>query len=413
MHFLDELRAASGAKIVWSGATRHFETVTCEQQRDVDSLLAQCKIRWDAPGLCIGMMSHRQVIAPEQRRVATSIIGRNTFRVEVAFSLESEGPTPGFGLRVTVTLPEKGRNLSTLLVKSAELWNADWASVGFERPRPQGAEDAEKPQIGILTFLSSRTFERPTILGFDIVETGAGWLLTVTPGKAEEVAARLAELRTAIQLRRAEQEKAEEKKPSWWEAPAPSPFVTEDLPMDAFFPKGRDPLPFARRESPRPQFIAEIEARRASAPPAATSSVTTEDLPRDFFTGLPPNPFSKASAQPTGPTDDAEAAAKTQLMPIYQGSTGSQPPPPATRVLPPPELSLEQYADLCASLKVSPEDRAAHFAKYGLATLDDARRVHEHFAIRFKVDPALEPRFRELMNRLATAYLEKNTGGRL
>jgi hypothetical protein len=63
-------------------------------------------------------------------------------------------------------------------------------------------------------------------------------------------------------------------------------------------------------------------------------------------------------------------------------------------------LKLEHYAKLVAELRSAPEHAEAIMGEVGLAQLEQRRRIHQLWMMRFDASPDLRQRFESLVDKL-------------
>jgi hypothetical protein len=68
-----------------------------------------------------------------------------------------------------------------------------------------------------------------------------------------------------------------------------------------------------------------------------------------------------------------------------------------------PELTLEQYASMCAEIQVAPGEAAAIHARYGAADEAAASGLRQGHESRFAADPSERARFDALVAQYVTA----------
>ena len=111
---------------------------------------------------------------------------------------------------------------------------------------------------------------------------------------------------------------------------------------------------------------------------------------------LSPLPFQpRRSARPTVEPRPASAA------PVAAAAA----PPGASQ-----ELTLAQYASLCAELALYPDHTSEVWRRYRIADATAAERIHRYWALRFLADPALEPTYWESHRQYFT-WLRRSGGG--
>jgi len=130
---------------------------------------------------------------------------------------------------------------------------------------------------------------------------------------------------------------------------------------------------------------------------------------RDFVPA-PALPFGSAAGSVTPPstterrevarvasgTEDVDVARiRAALLPF-----GAVRPAGADTASPRPELSLEDYAFLRASLTIHGEDDAPTLAQFGIRSADEKRATQARFAAVFRGDPGAQERFVSLVKRL-------------
>jgi hypothetical protein len=102
-----------------------------------------------------------------------------------------------------------------------------------------------------------------------------------------------------------------------------------------------------------------------------------------------------------GETQEASLGAIAEASSLPFGAEGSsarpatQKPPSASY----PQLTLEQYASYCAEVAHRPKDRAAIYAKYGIANPAARTALAVAWGDRFASNPADKARFEELERR--------------
>lgn len=154
-------------------------------------------------------------------------------------------------------------------------------------------------------------------------------------------------------------------------------------------------------------------AAAASSPAAAAAPSTAAPKPRRGI-GLEPNasfgetaavsreapkaalPFGSRAETASAPVP---AAASTPSVSAASGAgPASAPAAPGART--PTDLSLDQYAMLCAEYAVRPEDRAAIRARYGISGEAEREAIGERWAERLRGDPEREAAFRARVQQL-------------
>jgi hypothetical protein len=131
-----------------------------------------------------------------------------------------------------------------------------------------------------------------------------------------------------------------------------------------------------------------FEAAAPVAPPSAIAPPSAVEPPA-------PVPSAKASVN-LDSTLEAPAVQLGSALPFGQASADE-----SNRAR---ELSIEQYASLCATLDAFPEKAAIIPQRYGIHRPHDLERVHETWQARFATDPALratwQRHLREIRARL-------------
>jgi hypothetical protein len=112
---------------------------------------------------------------------------------------------------------------------------------------------------------------------------------------------------------------------------------------------------------------------------------------------------------PPGPAGAASAAAPAQRL--ASESATAPTPPGAASTARPAELSLAQYAALCAELAVFPEQAEAIFGRYGLSVPRDRLAVDLAWKERLRRDPADHQQWQARYRHYVAYWTEQRTRG--
>ncbi|MFO0761964.1 MAG: hypothetical protein U0359_36325 [Byssovorax sp.] len=131
-----------------------------------------------------------------------------------------------------------------------------------------------------------------------------------------------------------------------------------------------------------------------------------------FQTARPPSdpaastPVTNVPAASTPVTSVPAASTPVTSVPAASTPVTSVPAASAPAAAPPHDLTMAQYASLCAEVAASPADAEATFARYGLASPADRQAVDQRWRERLAADPEQHRAWQRLYRR-HTALIEE------
>jgi hypothetical protein len=249
------------------------------------------------------------------------------------------------------------------VLRSAGLSAAEWARVREEWRERLGAGDDRAAELG-------RVFGEAYASRFEAGPEAAAAEEKAEEKKEQEKAARAAE--------EAERERAARQ--------AERDALEEASTMDSHLPGGLS-------AAPSPADVAPVTEPVRARPITASGTTPVKDV-LPFNSQAPsgiaaaPSPAAGRS-RPSGDTAEIVVAAMPQV----------------------PELTLDQYASLCAEISVSPQRADAIFQRYGLGSQRDRPAVDRAWRERLRRDPAQYREWQDLYIRYQEYWAQKARRG--